>query len=1244
MAATDNILNRIRALRCLSRAMTSTTPVLGDLDVLAAQEPFVRALAKSLLFDDSQVDDVVQETWMEALRRGIPAGAGARNWLSRVVRSRALNALRGRRRRQHRESAAARPEALPSAADILSRNEQRQRVVAAVAALAEPYRSAILLRYFEGLEPRAIATRLELPLDTVNTRLRRARTLLRERFDAESDGDRRAWMLALVPIAASRTVARGAVMAKVFGFLALLSAMKPLLFLVGASLLALLLARNLSAPSDPGRNGIPSPVASSATDRVAAVPDATTSVRAATTSGDARIAAAAIRSRRDGELGADQLAGLTGILVDPQGTVLPARRCRLLSLDPLHCHPGAFEPDHPAIGPAFSALEVESDEHGRFRFEAIPAGQSHALWLGHGGPHATLRPLGFTLRAGESVDLGIVALAVRGAVVGRVVGEDGAPIEGALVRAVDIPGALLGLAPIDRLEAGGALVCAFPDPEEILAAPDAAAVFAERMRRFLARDVPTAAADAPLCVLPFPTWFDAALAALPIPSATTDADGRFRIEGLIDGEHALLIAADGYARRIESKVAIEHGALRDRGEIRLARGDTLTARVLAANGEPVVGAEVRVAVRPRVGLTGILFASAPVRTESTGRAVFANLPRSELVVAVRASIGQPWHVETEVGSDEDLEITLPNAIAAHLKLVRDSAPFDGAVEVVVRAGPPMGEVSAAGLVPTIDARLEALTGQPGEYHLHGLTPGVYTVDVLAERCALVQTVVWVDPSSPPSPTTIELGVGHALEVSVVDASGRALSGCDVWVFPRADESAAYARSILFAYGGFQAWDRLGRGGRRTDGDGRVRIEHLPSGSAAVLVRHRGLGTHSEQIDVAAGALAVVLRDAGSVRGVVTDSGRRPESGRVVLTRRPVLDPAAVAFPVANARVRLDADGRFAVDGLTPGEWEFRAQRAESLGHESLGEILRRAEPIPFSFGEPAGRSIRVAVESGVVHEIAIDVDPLYAGATAAVARVFGTVTLDGMPVAGQTLRSRAAFGGWLQDPPEFAVTDAAGQFLRDGVRPEAFELSWRISDRPRIEWTQDVHPAVHAEHRVDIALTTRELEIVVVGPTGVPAADAGVWFHAVLPSDAIIRCSTYLDGRGSARLRIPIARYQVGAEGSMGSVILDGFDPTTTARLELRLAEDKLVRGVVSLPNSQKLRAVQFRELDTSDYVQLFVYDTTEFSTTGMKAGRYEVVLLTEDGEFDAEPKVVDIPMVGPTDLRLQLAARRAGK
>ncbi|MGE0142052.1 MAG: sigma-70 family RNA polymerase sigma factor [Planctomycetota bacterium] len=1221
--------------------MTSTTPVLGDLDVLAAQEPFVRALAKSLLFDDSQVDDVVQETWIEALRRGIPAGAGARSWLSRVVRSRALNALRGRRRRQHRESAAARPEALPSAADILSRNEQRQRVIAAVAALAEPYRSAILLRYFEGLEPRAIAQRLEQPIDTVNTRLRRARTLLRERLDAESGGDRRAWMLALVPIAASRGVARGAVMAKVFGFLALLSAMKPLLFLVAASLLALLLARNLSAPSDPERNQIPPVVTQSATDRVAAVPDGSAEDRSSTTTGDARIAAPAIRSRRDGGLGPDQLAGLTGILVSPEGTVLPARRCRLLSLDPLQCHPGAFEPDHQAIGAAFSALEVETDEQGRFRFESIPAGQSHALWLGHGGPHATLRPLGFALRAGELVDLGIVALAVRGAVVGRVVSEDGAPIEGALVRAVDIPGALLGLAPIDRLEAGGALLCAFPDPKEILTAPNTAAVFAERMRRFLGRDVPTADADAPLCVLPFPGWFDAALAALPIPSATTDADGRFRIEGLVDGEHALLVAADGYARHIEPRVVIQHGELRDRGPIRLASGDTFTARVIDASGEPVVGAEVRVAVRPRVGLTGILFASAPVRTEATGRAVFANLPRSDLVVAVRASVGHPWHVEAEVASDEDFDITLPNPIAAHLKLVRDSAPFVGAVEVVVRAGPPMGEVTAAGLVPTIDVRLEAVTGEPGEYHLHDLTPGVYTVDVLAEHCALAQAVLWVDPSRPSVTTTIDLGVGHALEVSVVDASGRALSGCDVWVFPSADESAAYARSILFAYGGFRAWDRLGRGGRRTDGDGRVRIEHLPAGSAAVLVRHRGLGTRSERVDVAAGELRVVLREAGSVRGIVTDSGRRPEPGRVVLTRRPIVEPTAVAFPVANASVRLDADGRFAVDGLTPGEWEFHAERAESPEHESFGRMLRGAEPIAFSFGQGSGRSIRVAVESGVVHEVAIDVDPLHAGATEAVARVFGTVTMDGAPVVGQTLRSRAALGGWRQDPPEFAVTDAAGRYQRDGVRSEVFELSWRISDRPRIEWSLDVHPPVDSEHRVDISLTTRELEIVVVGPTGLPAADAGVWFHAVLASGATIRCATHLDARGSARLRVPIASYQVGAEGSMGSVMLEGFDPTTTARLELRLAEDKLVRGIVSLPDAQKLRAVQFRESDTTNYFQLFVYDTTQFSTTGMKAGRYEVVLLTEDGEFDAEPKVVDIPTVGPTDLRLRLGARR---
>ena len=70
-------------------------------------------------------------------------------------------------------------------------------MIDAVEALAEPYRAVVLLRYFEGLRPDAIAVRLGAPEATVRTQLRRAIEKLRERLDREHGGDRGAWTASL---------------------------------------------------------------------------------------------------------------------------------------------------------------------------------------------------------------------------------------------------------------------------------------------------------------------------------------------------------------------------------------------------------------------------------------------------------------------------------------------------------------------------------------------------------------------------------------------------------------------------------------------------------------------------------------------------------------------------------------------------------------------------------------------------------------------------------------------------------------------------------------------------------------------------------------------------------------------------------------------------------------------------------------------------------------------------------------
>ncbi|MCK6458648.1 MAG: sigma-70 family RNA polymerase sigma factor [Planctomycetes bacterium] len=167
---------------------------------------FVRGIVRGLLADEHAVDDVVQETCLRALERP-PRHAMLRAWLGRVGRNLALSVLRGERRRGHREREAARPEQEPSAGDAAARLERHRLVVEAVLALEEPFRSAILLRFYEDLPPREIARQLGVPVDTVRSRVRRGLERLRAWFDARHGGDRSAWSLALLPLLGAREAA-----------------------------------------------------------------------------------------------------------------------------------------------------------------------------------------------------------------------------------------------------------------------------------------------------------------------------------------------------------------------------------------------------------------------------------------------------------------------------------------------------------------------------------------------------------------------------------------------------------------------------------------------------------------------------------------------------------------------------------------------------------------------------------------------------------------------------------------------------------------------------------------------------------------------------------------------------------------------------------------------------------------------------------------------------------------------------
>jgi len=162
---------------------------------------WVRRLAATLVADRDDADDVAQQTLLLAIERPPPHARNLRQWLSVAARNVARSLGRATTRRRQREGRSDLSRSIEPAAALVERAELHRVVVGATLALADPYRTTVLYRYFEGLETGAIAARCGVPVETVRTRLKRGLAQLRARLAHELRDGPRSWRQALASLA-----------------------------------------------------------------------------------------------------------------------------------------------------------------------------------------------------------------------------------------------------------------------------------------------------------------------------------------------------------------------------------------------------------------------------------------------------------------------------------------------------------------------------------------------------------------------------------------------------------------------------------------------------------------------------------------------------------------------------------------------------------------------------------------------------------------------------------------------------------------------------------------------------------------------------------------------------------------------------------------------------------------------------------------------------------------------------------
>ncbi len=158
--------------------------------------PALYAAAMRMTRNKSDAEDLVQETYLKAYRafNGFQEGTNLRAWLYRILTNTFINIYRAKKRRPDEsdlddvedlylyrrlgglEGATAGRSAEDEVLDQITEGE----VKAAIEALPEQFRMAVLLADVEGFQYKEIAEILDIPIGTVMSRLHRGRRALQK--------------------------------------------------------------------------------------------------------------------------------------------------------------------------------------------------------------------------------------------------------------------------------------------------------------------------------------------------------------------------------------------------------------------------------------------------------------------------------------------------------------------------------------------------------------------------------------------------------------------------------------------------------------------------------------------------------------------------------------------------------------------------------------------------------------------------------------------------------------------------------------------------------------------------------------------------------------------------------------------------------------------------------------------------------------------------------------------------------
>ena len=371
------------------------------------------------------------------------------------------------------------------------------------------------------------------------------------------------------------------------------------------------------------------------------------------------------------------------------------------------------------------------------------------------------------------------------------------------------------------------------------------------------------------------------------PSANTDGDGAFVLEGLAAGEYTLQVFGRGITN-VRKAVEVSVGR-ETRIEIEVPQGTTITGRVIDETGQPV--SRARVYTRTAGGSSSMM-----ADTDADGAFKIEDSAANAVSLVAEKS----GYLQTTI------ENFNPAVGSGTTLTLRRGGTISGQVRGLSESEMAMVRINAGGM----NMRTGTRPDPSGQFTLRGVTDG------------RVQVIAQVEgPDRRTAETTVEVTNGSASPVTVDFGAGFAVSG-------RVTRAGAPIRmaQVMFEPAKRTGMMRQMRGEVNAEGAYEVRLTE--PGEYRILVETGGTGGVEVGTTSFSGPTNYdIALEGAPLRGRVVDaSNHQPIAGVVVTVSRMSGGRGGMSGGRGAMSGMTDADGRFSFEIVPSGRYQMRTSK------------------------------------------------------------------------------------------------------------------------------------------------------------------------------------------------------------------------------------------------------------------------------------------------------------------------------